>query len=293
MSDGGGGGQQAAPGRPGLRAAPGVLVDRIATEVVQHDPGWRLPRHSLLARRYNAAPAEVDAALEELAARHLIRRLPDGRICRVSPVDYLFPLEGVRGLGTTADPLGGQVVCQGLQASLREVPEDIAWGLRVPRGEQVGFIRSRWAVSGEPAAVCTTYLRRDIAAPLLATAQVSGIAASMALLPAPAPAGPGEGVQATASAKPGSVTLELQPPPPAMAKRLRLAAGQPAVVMTARFDDPGTRRPAALTVAVLRPDLFRIVVQTAERPLGEGGEGHPPGAAWGHVSEPDPGLTGP
>jgi hypothetical protein len=34
-----------------------------------------------------------------------------------------------------------------------------------------------------------------------------------------------------------------------------------------RFDDPATGRPAALTVAVLRPELFRIVVHTTQKPL--------------------------
>jgi hypothetical protein len=62
-----------------------------------------------------------------------------------------------------------------------------------------------------------------------------------------------------------------------------LSAGQPAAKVTVRFDDPATGRPAALTVAVLRPELFRIVVQTAEAPLpGEAG-GVPEG--WARSTE--------
>jgi hypothetical protein len=44
-------------------------------------------------------------------------------------------------------------------------------------------------------------------------------------------------------------------------------------------DDPATGRPAALTLAVLRPELVRIEVQTTEVPLPGGEEGCLP-AAW-------------
>jgi hypothetical protein len=70
----------------------------------------------------------------------------------------------------------------------------------------------------------------------------------------------------------------MQPPPPALARRLRLAAGQPAALVTTRFDDLEQRRPVALTAAVFRLDLFRIVVQTAKRPLAGSGEGSVAGA---------------
>jgi hypothetical protein len=44
-----------------------------------------------------------------------------------------------------------------------------------------------------------------------------------------------------------------------------------------------TGRPAALTVAVLRPELFRIVVQTAEVPLPDEAGGVP--GAWARTTE--------
>jgi hypothetical protein len=44
-----------------------------------------------------------------------------------------------------------------------------------------------------------------------------------------------------------------------------------------RFEEPGTGRPAALTVAVLRPDLFRISVETPE------GAGRSFTGAWTHA----------
>ena len=82
---------------------------------------------------------------------------------------------------------------------------------------------------------------------------------------------------------PAALHVEMQPPPPSIARSLRLSAGQPAAKVTIRFDDPAAGRPAALTVAVLRPELFRIVVQTAEAPL-PGEAGGDPGA-WARTTE--------
>jgi DNA-binding GntR family transcriptional regulator len=267
------------------RLACEILADRIAAALINHEPGWRLPRHTTLARRYNVSTAEVDVALDELAARHLIRRLPDGQLYRASPMEYLIPLEGVPGLGTLADPMGGQIVCESRQAALREVPNDIGWALRVPPADKVGVIHTRWTASGEPAAFCTTYMLREIAASFLDARGGSATGLSMALLPIPIPAvaldhsGDVSGI-----GKPASVQLEIQPPSPSLARRLRLAAGQSAVLLTTRFDDAEKRRPVALTIAVFRPDLFRIVVQAAEPPLPDGGDGSWAGA-WAHATE--------
>jgi DNA-binding GntR family transcriptional regulator len=254
----------------GLRPATDVLVARIAAALANHEPGWRLPRHTTLARRYNVSTAEVDVALDELATRHIIRRLPDGQLYRVSPVEYLIPVEGVPGLGTLADPMGGQLVCQSRQALLRKVPENIGWALRVPPTDEVGVIRSQWTAGSVPAAFCTTYLRRDVAAPFLDAAEGSAVAVSMPV-PIPVLAAGSDGAgDLAAIGKPASVQLEMQPPPASLARRLRLAAGQPAALVTTRFDGLPQRRPIALTIAVFRPDLFRIVVQTAaETPLAE------------------------
>src|SRR6478752_17112 len=80
------------------RPAAEVLADRLAMALVHHEPGWRLPRHTVLARRYNVSTAEIDAAISTLVGRHLVRRLPDGQVHRVSPAEYLIPLEGIPGL---------------------------------------------------------------------------------------------------------------------------------------------------------------------------------------------------
>ena len=92
--------------------ATAVLADRMAAALVHREPGWRLPRRSALARRYNVSLNEIDAALGDLTRRSLVRRLPDGQLYRASPADYWIPLEGAAGLGTRLDPMGGAITCQ-------------------------------------------------------------------------------------------------------------------------------------------------------------------------------------
>ena len=267
------------------RPAVAVLADRIAAALIHHEPGWRLPRHTALARRYNVSTAEIDAALDELTTRHLVRRLPDGQLYRVSPAEYLIPIEGVPGLASRADPMGGQIVCRSRQASWRQVPEDIGWALRIPPADPVGVIRVQWTASGEPAAFCTTYLLKEMAGPFI-NAQGAGAAAGLTLLPItalPTSQDP-EGADLAPVAEPRAVHVEMLPPPPSVARSLRLSAGQPAALVTVRFDDPEAGRPVALTIAVLRPDLFRIVVESGENPLGDG-EGGSFSGAWTHAVE--------
>jgi hypothetical protein len=271
--------------RDASRAAVGVLADRIAAALVHHEPGWRLPRHTALARRYNVSTAEIDAAVDELAIRHLIRRLPDGQLYRISPAEYLIPIAGVPGLGSHADPMGGEIVCRSRQASWRQVPEDIGWALRVPPDDPVGVIRMQWTANGEPAAFSTTYLRKHVAGPFINNVQGSP-AVGLTVLPVTAPpaeADPERGGPAPVG-EPRAVHVELQPPPPSVARSLRLSAGEPAAMVTIRFDDPEEHQPVALTIAVFRPDMFRIVINSGERPLAEGRQASLSGA-WTHAAE--------
>jgi hypothetical protein len=289
-------------------AAPGpsaaVLADRIAAALVHHEPGWRLPRQSALARRYNVSPAEVDAAIGELSTRHLIRRLPDGQLYRASPAEYLISLEGAAGLASHIDPMGGEVSCRSRHVSWRRVPEDIGWSLGVPPGQPACVVRLLWTVGGEPAALATAYLARHIAGEPTGTEVVPP--AALALLPLLARTAGGRGgepgagqsgagqraagqpglrdaaSEAPAAWLPRALFVEMQPPPPAVARSLRLSAGQPAVMLTVRFEDPGNGRPAALTVAVLRPDLFRIVVESPSGASTSGTSGSLSGA-WTHA----------
>jgi len=327
----------------GVRPVAQVLVDRLAMAVVHHEPGWRLPRHTLLARRYNVSTAQIDAAISELVGRHLLRRLPDGQVNRVSPVEYLIPLEGVPGLGSRIDPMAGELTCRSRRTSWRRVPEDIGWALQIDPAEQVCVVHAVWAAGGKPVAYATTYLPADMAGAYLGTAppgtdeadgpapadaasesadvppagetsEPAGARAPLGDSGAPAAgsgvrparssadATPAAAVQSqlpltscsevsqarwsdlAAMGKPAALQVEIQQPPPSITRSLRLSAGQPAAMVTVRFDDPATGRPAALTLAVLRPELFRIVVQTAEMPL-PGGEESGSSGAWARIAE--------
>ena len=275
-----------------------VLADRLAAALVHHEPGWRLPRHSALARRYNVSSAEIDAAVEELVGRHLVRRLADGQLYRASPAEYVIALEGVRGLTAYVDTMGGgEFACRSRQVTWRQPPEDISWALELLAEQQVCAMRFLWTAGGEPAAVCTTYVPGDLAS----RANIGAVTAlpttlnllqvtSVADVPAQSVTGPTDGApmggapQAQSLAGvPAALHIELQAPPPSIARSLRLTAGQPALVITVKFADPGTDRPVALTIAVLRPDMFRVIVQTPQ-PLLPTEHGTSP-IAWAHAAE--------
>jgi DNA-binding GntR family transcriptional regulator len=268
-----------------------VLADRLAAALVHHEPGWRLPRHTALARRYNVSPAEIETAIGELVSRHLVRRLADGQLYRASPAEYLIELEGVSGLTSSLDPMGGDIGCRGRQVSWRRVPEDIGWALGLVSSESVCVVRFQWTVGGEPAACSTSYLPAQLVGPG-ATDPAEPLPDGLTLLPlsaapapasAPAAAGVGGPVSVQAG-HPRALHIEMQPPPPAVARSLRLPAGQPATIVTVRFDDPATGRPVALTVTVLRSDLFRVVLQSPTPAAADGGDGRLAGA-WTHVVE--------
>lgn len=282
---------------PVPRQAVSVLADRLAAALIHHEPGWRLPRHSALARRYSVSAAEIDAAVEELVGRHLVRRLADGQIYRASPAEYVIGLEGVPGLTTYVDTMGGQFTCRSRQVTWRLPPEDIAWALRIPAEQQVCMVRFLWTAGGEPAALCTTYVPGDLASRANVGA-ATGLPATFNLLqvstvadiPAqPAADGearlvPGAPAGQPLVGAPTALHIEQQAPPPSVARSLRLTAGQPALMITVRFADPVSDRPVALTIAVLRPDMFRLIVQTPEQPLPATAAGGAP-APWAHAAE--------
>ena len=276
------------------RLSAGVLADRMAATLVHHEPGWRLPRLTALARRFNVSAAEIDAAIDELAGRHLLRRLPDGQVYRASPAEYRVPLEGLSGLTSHVDPMGGKLVCKSRQVSRRRAPEDIGRTLGLEPGEPVLTIRCLWTVGGEPAALSASYLPERLGdvlpeftgSPFLQAVGPQAGGPPQAGRPAGGPLGdplpegglpedelpedelpqadrPGDELPAhrngTGHAR--ALQIEMAPPPPSVARSLRLSAGELVATVTVSFEDPAAHSPVALTMAMLRPDLFRIVVQ--------------------------------
>ena len=282
---------RSARGRP---AAAAVLADRLAAALVHHEPGWRLPRLTALARRYSVSSAEIDAAIDELAARHLVRRLPDGQVYRASPAEYWVPLEGVFGLVSHVDPMGGHLACTSRHAAIRRPPEDIGRSLGLGPGEPVLAVRCVWTVGGEPGALAASYLPEAVAADLgvvpatqpgeaqeedaaPGTQDLSGMMSPLAF---PYPWRPAD----AEGPRPGALQIEMGLPPPSAARALRLSAGEPVATVTVSFVVPATGVPVALTMAMLRPELFRIVVEAA--PLqGPGNDIGALASAWTHTGD--------
>jgi DNA-binding GntR family transcriptional regulator len=232
-----------------------VLADRMAAALVHREPGWRLPRRTALARRYNVSLTEIDAALADLARRSLVRRLPDGQLYRASPADYWIPLEGAIGLGTRLDPMSGTIACQTRHVSTREAPQDVAWALHLPCGAPIRVVRCVWVSEGHPAAVSTAYLSEPLAGEDTGPGQEAGQEAEQE--------SPSFGTVLNAVSA-AAVSVEMSPPQPSIARSLRLSPGQPVITVTVRFDNPATGEPAGLTVVMLKPELFRVAIDTSE-----------------------------
>ncbi|MBO0819200.1 MAG: UTRA domain-containing protein [Actinobacteria bacterium] len=279
-------------GSRGRPAAAAVLADRLAAALVHHEPGWRLPRLTALARRYSVSSAEIDAAIEELAGRHLVRRLPDGQVYRASPAEYWVPLEGVFGLVSRVDPMGGHLACTSRHATVRRPPEDIGRSLGLGPGEPVLAVRCVWTVGGEPGALAASYLPEAVAAglgvvPIMQPGEEEGAAPgaqelseTISPLAFPYPWRPA----GAEGPRPGAVQIEMGLPPPSAARTLRLSAGEPVATVTVSFAAPATAAPVALTMAMLRPELFRIVVEAA--PQQAPGKGTAAlASAWTHTGD--------
>ena len=239
------------PAQPAPVRAAGVLADRMAAALVHREPGWRLPRRSALARRYNVSLIEMDAALADLVRRSLVRRLPDGQLYRASPADYWIPVEGAGSLGTRLDPMGSTIVCQNRHVSRRAAPQDVAWALGLPAGAQIRVVRCVWSADGDPAAVSTAYLHeaspgQDAEEEPLADTGSSSFGSVLTGMPAAA------------------VSVEMSPPQPAVARSLRLRPGQPVITVTVRFADSTTGTASGLTMVMLKPELFRVEIETTE-----------------------------
>jgi hypothetical protein len=270
------------------RGSAGVLADRMAATLVHHEPGWRLPRLTAMARRYNVSAAEVDAAIDELAARHLLRRLPDGQVYRASPAEYRVPLEGLSGLTSQVDPMGGQLVLKSRHVSQRRPPEDIGRSLGLQDGEPVLVIRCVWTVGGEPAALSASYLPErlgqvwaELGTPPFAPPGADAAVDDLPLAPGDPGTAAGESDSALAEARATgdgpaaagrarALQIEFAPPPSSVARSLRLGVGELVATVTVGFEDPESHRPVAITTAMLRPDLFRIVIQATAAPASAG-----------------------
>jgi DNA-binding GntR family transcriptional regulator len=245
-----------------------VLANRIAAALAHRKPGWTLPRPSVLARRYNVTTREVAAAIDELAARHLIRLLPDGKACRVSPAEYMFDLAGQHGLVARVEPLHGQLSCKSHSVAWHPVRADISAALGIATDELACILQMLWTVGGEPAAATTSYLAGPAADPFLTALNGADSDSLHAILPMPptrAAAPDGTALAGTAPERvlvPHALRIEMQEPPPWAAKILRLSARDSAIGITVRYAEPADGHAAALTVAVLRPDHFRVIVDS-------------------------------
>jgi len=141
-------------GRP---EAPDVLAFRLAGRVADHEPGWHLPRFTVLARQFGVKPQQVAAAVDKLVAIDVVRRLPSGEFGRVSPAEYHIPLRARAEMSARIEPVGGPLACRSQTVSLYSVPDEVAYAIGPAAGEPGCLLKRQYAVADQPASVSTTY----------------------------------------------------------------------------------------------------------------------------------------
>ena len=261
-----------------------VLTNRIAATLANHEPGWRLPRLSILARQYDATSELLAAAVGELAACGLIRRTSAGQFCRATPAHYVLPFGGsLHGLRARADPVGGDLTIKGRSVSVHPVRDDIKCVLQMASDEPARILQLVWAVGGEPAAITATYLAPQLAESLISELDPVEPDGMCAVLPlTPLAGGEGRDVAGPSWLLPRALHTETQQPPRWAAQALGLTACQRAVMISTRYDDLRDGRPVALTIAVLRPDLLRVTIASSGQPILASDSGEV-SSGWNHV----------
>jgi DNA-binding GntR family transcriptional regulator len=234
-----------------------MLTERIADALADHEPGWRLPQPTILARRYSVSTAEIDKAIRELTALRILRCLPDGRVYLASPADQLATLEGLPGVGSHIEPMGVSITCASRHVSCQAVPPDIELILGLPSGAEVRVVRCLWTADGQRAAFSTAYLPEH-----LDTVENPAELGHTSLPKHLNSASAGRAAATRNGAiRPLAIRVEVQPMTESVARALQLVPDIPMIAVTVTSGDPSLSRPVALTAAALRSDLFRIVVE--------------------------------
>ncbi len=171
--------------------------------------------------------------------------------------------------------MGEEITCHSRHILRRPCPEDVGQALGIRAGEPVSVVRVMWAAGGQPAGLTTSYLTDpDPGRAVPADSEAADANTISPLTP------PTDYVTADANAdsalRPSGLIIEMQLPPPSVARSLRLSAGEPATLIIVRFSPPGQHQPAALTIAALRPDKFRILIQSPVAPRAAAQEGFAP-----------------
>lgn len=262
-----------------------VLTNRIAAALVHHEPGWRLPRFSVLARQYDVTADQVAGAVADLVNRGLIRHAQDGHYCRTSPAHYVLPFEGdgPRGLRAFAYPVGGDLCVKSRTVAEHPVRHDIEWALQLASDDPVWILQLAWTVDGTPGALTTTYLPPSLAESLMTELDSAGPDASTPVLPlTPLMTDARCDIAQPGWLVPGTLEACMQQPTRGAAQALGLSACQRAVMITSRYDDLRDGTPVALTVTALRPEKFRITIGSSDQPILADSAGLP-SSGWSHV----------
>jgi hypothetical protein len=234
---------------------PSVLARRLGETIAHHEPGWPLPRASILSRTFDVAPADLVAALRELESVRFITRQPGGRFRRTIPSEVRFTVVGQASLRARVTFIGTDLTCTHRTVSWRPIRHHIERALGMDPGQDACVIRMTWTSACETVGLSTTYLTSEGAAAFTPTDDRTRL--DLQIL-APFESARSKGDPCVQAAQLGSFHAEMQHPPGWAATALCLPALGQAMIVTAAYTNPGSAAAMAVTTAILRPDAFRL-----------------------------------
>ncbi len=230
------------------------LADALEDELDEQLPGARVPSEHELARLHGISRLTARAVLDELEARHVVRRSQGRGTFVARRVDYVISHD-VPPSWTAAVRAGG-VSARSVTESIAVVLEPPGWALEsleLTPGEQVLELRRLRMLVEQPAlgpvACGTTYL----AAPL-----VPGLGEALARCESLHVAL--EQTYGLAPAR-GYLRAELDRMPADAAHRMGLRGRPEAIALSGRTDSRRRGRPIEVTRSWLRADVFRLVME--------------------------------
>jgi DNA-binding GntR family transcriptional regulator len=238
------------------QAQVAVLAERIAARIAHRPPGWRLPRPSVLARHYGVPQQLLDEALADLQARQQVSDLGRGQFSRAGSANGRAPAVTGSGLVIRIEPVRNDISCGSRQDSYGPLRSGLSAALGLAADAPAATIQLLWTAGPTPVALSTTYLPAGSTAPGAWQAQllVTGHGCSPA--------------QRNTEGGPHAIGLQMSAASTAVASKLRLTAGAPVAMVLASYRDPADGSVRCATVAALRPEQFRIVIESAGQPAG-------------------------
>jgi GntR family transcriptional regulator len=225
-----------------------VLADSLHQMLGQLPPGSRAPSEHELAQRHGVNRLTARAVLQELEARHVVRRRQGAPTYVVRRYDYLVSASLPPSWTTAVREAGGEPV--NATESIEVVPasEDVAHGLGLTVNDPVILLRRLRFVDGLLAGAADSWLPADLVPGLPEVLSANGSLHQVL-----------EDVYGLDVAR-SRLRVDVDLAPPEVATRLQLRAPRDVIHLHSCCVSRRRDRPVEFMHSWLRADVFRLVI---------------------------------